>query len=70
MLNCQALVVHGKTTNAPVPTWLDVFLVEPAVNRSGYTDGKEVYAEIIGVTTSSSANAGQVVRRDKPFLIR
>lgn len=77
VLNCQALGVHGKTSNAPVPTWLDVFLVEPAIDRQDkppaktlYTDNKDVYVEIIGVTTASSANAGQVVRRDKPYLIR
>ena len=77
VLNCQALGVHGKTSNAPVPTWLDIFLVEPAVDRQDkaagktvYTDNKDVYVEIIGVTTASSANAGQVVRRNKPYLIR
>ena len=77
VLNCQALNAHGKTTNAPVATWLDLFLVEPAIDRTEkgggklqFTDQKDVYVEIIGVTTASSANAGQVVRRDKPYLIR
>ena len=70
VLNCQALSVHGKTVNAPVSTWLDVFLTEPNWSRSGYSAPKEIYVEIIGVTTDSTGNAGQVVRRDKPYLIR
>jgi len=72
VLNCQALTVHGKTSNVPVPTWLDMFLVEPALDRgsgpSAYTDKKDVYVEIIGTTTQSAAN--QVIERNKPFLIR
>ena len=72
MLNCQALSVHGKTSDVSVPTWLDMFLVEPALDRgsgpSTYTDKKDVYVEIIGVTSASSAN--QVIERNKPFLIR
>lgn len=70
VLNCQALSVHGKTVNAPVTTWLDVFLTEPNWGRSGYSDPKEIYTEIIGITTNSTGGSGQVVRRDKPFLIR
>jgi Flp pilus assembly protein TadG len=72
VLNCQALNIHGKTTNVPVPTWLDLFLVEPSLDRgsgaNAFTDKKDVYVEIIGTTTASSANL--VIRRDKPFLIR
>ena len=77
VLNCVALNAHGKIKNAPVVTWLDIFLVEPAVDRpakgsgkSSFTGQKNVYVEIIGVTASSSGNAGQVLRRDKPYLIR
>jgi len=78
VLNCNALSVNGKTTQIPVAKWLDVFLVEPAAGRSGgsgkkttYTDSKEVYVEVIGTTTSGSAGgaAGQVVRKDVPYLI-
>ena len=72
VLNCQALNVHGKTENVSVPTWLDLFLVEPSLDRKvggdKYTDKKDVYVEIIGTTTASSAN--QVIERNKPFLIR
>ena len=72
VLNCQALNVHGKTENVSVPTWLDLFLVEPSLDRGSgvnqFTDKKDVYVEIIGVTSASSAN--QVIERNKPFLIR
>lgn len=79
VLNCNALSVNGKTTQIPVAKWLDVFLVEPSYKRTGgngankatYTDDKEVYVEVIGVTASGSAGgaAGQVVRKDVPYLI-
>jgi len=72
VLNCQALTIHGKTSNVSVPTWLDMFLVEPSLDRGSgvnqFTDKKDVYVEIIGTTTASSAN--QVIERNKPFLIR
>jgi hypothetical protein len=75
VINCRALNVHGKTDGIPVPTWLEVFLVEPALNRGQgsniYTDQKDIYVEAIGETSASGNNtAGQVVRRDVPYLIR
>lgn len=73
VINCKAVGAKGKTTNVPVPTWLEVFLVEPAKSRGqggSYTDQKDVYVEIIGKTTADTGNAGQVVRRDTPYLIR
>lgn len=79
VLNCVALGVKGKTTNVPVPTWLDVFLVEPAANRADkggsktlYTDQKDIYVEVIGKTGSGAngSTGGQVVRRDTPYLIK
>jgi len=80
VLNCLALSVHGKTTNAPVTRWLDVFLVEPPFNRSSgsgankknYTTDSEIYAEVIGDTGSGQGGAttAQVVRRDVPYLLQ
>ena len=71
VLNCLALSVHGKSTNVPVATWLDIFLIEPAFPRSyngnAYTSTKDIYVEEIGATT---AGGGQVVRRDRPYLIQ
>ena len=73
VINCQAVNAKGKTTGVPVPTWLDVFLVEPAMSRGksgSYTDQKDVYVEYIRTTTADTGIAGQVVRRDTPYLIR
>lgn len=74
VLNCAALNAHGKTVNVPVPTWMDVFLVQPAITRGQganvlFSD-KNVYVEEIGVTTRSTDVTAQVVRRDKPYLIK
>ena len=77
VLNCNARNVHGGgPTVYPVLKWIELFLVEPSINRGSgggqRTDPNDVYVEIIGETTSSGANstAGQVVRRDVPYLVR
>jgi Flp pilus assembly protein TadG len=81
VLNCQALNIHGASSNLPVLKWVDLFLVEPSVARtkckSGggcntkYTDKTDVYVEMIGETGSGTngATASQIVRRDVPYLI-
>jgi hypothetical protein len=71
VVNCSAYNVHGGGgTVYPVLKWIDLFLVEPSVNRDR-TDANDVYAEIIGETRlGAGATAGQVVRRDKPYLVR
>ena len=82
MVNCKALNVKGSENNLPVLKWIDVFLVEPSIDRnkcssgSGcndkYSEKKDLYVEMIGETTSGGAGqtAGQVVRRDLPYLIK
>jgi Flp pilus assembly protein TadG len=74
VLNCQALNAHGKTTNVPVPTWLKVFLTEPAIKRGTgsdlYTDQKDIYVEFIEKTKASEDAFASVVRRDVPYLIK
>ena len=74
VLNCRALDVKGKTVNVPVPAWLKVFLVEPAVNRGTgsdlYTDQKDIYVEFIEKTVAKSDSFNEVVRRDVPYLIK
>jgi hypothetical protein len=52
-----------------------MFLVEPSLNRGSSgtqrTDPNDIYVEIIGETTlGAGGSAGQVVRRDKPYLVR
>jgi hypothetical protein len=76
VLNCTALGLHGHATNQPVLKWIDLFLVEPSFDRgtggNKRTDGTDVYVEIIGETSSGAAGstAGQVVKRDTPYLVR
>jgi len=82
VLNCKALNIGGHENDQPVLKWVDVFMVEPSFGRSKctsgpgcntkYTDKTDIYVEIIGETQSGSAGAtaGQVVRRDVPYLIK
>lgn len=76
VLNCQALNAHGKTTNVPVPSWLKVFLVEPAIKRGSgsgsdlYADTKDIYVEFIEKTNPSADAFSTVVRRDVPYLVK
>ncbi|HEX5238002.1 MAG TPA: pilus assembly protein TadG-related protein [Sphingomicrobium sp.] len=74
VLDCNALNAHGKTVDVPVPSWLKVFLVEPAVNRGSgsnlYTDQKDIYVEYIEKSKSQDDEFSEVVRRDVPYLIK
>ncbi len=82
VINCKALNVHGSETNLPVQKWIDVFLVEPSIARtkcssgSGcnnkYSEKTDLYVEMIGETVAGGAGstAGQVVRRDQPYLVK
>ena len=75
VLNCNALKLHGKTSGIDPVKWLDVFLVEPAIERkiggTKWTDKKEVYVEVIGETGSglNGASNPQVIERSVPYLI-
>ena len=75
VLNCRALTLHGKTSGIDPAKWLDVFLVEPSIDRGNganqYTDKKEVYVEVIGETGSGANGASnpQVIQRSVPYLI-
>lgn len=71
VINCAAHNVQGGgNTVYPVLTWIELFLVEPSVQRDR-TDANDVYAEIIGVTsTGAGSTVGQVVRRDVPYLVK
>jgi hypothetical protein len=83
--NCSANSVNGNSDNVPVVRWIEIFLVEPSLARGASTatiagttvsrlatNQGEVYAEIIGETQSggAGATAGQVVRRDVPYLVK
>ncbi|HEX7693110.1 MAG TPA: pilus assembly protein TadG-related protein [Sphingomonas sp.] len=70
IVNCQQNSVNGNSTNVPVVKWVELFLVEPSANRTRTSAG-DIYVEVIGETNSGSAGgtAGQVVRKDVPYLI-
>ena len=72
VINCTAQGVNGSSENVQVAKWIELFLVEPSLNRlSGRTNAGDVYFELIGETTpGAGATAGQVVRRDVPYLIK
>jgi hypothetical protein len=84
-----AIIDCDELNNAPTggkdPTlhplgWMDVFLVEPSLDRHQdekksssalYTSAGDFYGEIIGRTTQGSGGAtSQIVRRDKPYLVK
>lgn len=71
VVNCTANNVKGNSTGVPVEKWIDVFLVEPSVNRARTNNG-DMYAEVIGETIAggSGSTAGQVIRHDVPYLIK
>ena len=71
VLNCHAYDVHGGGgTVYPVLKWIEFFLVEPSLQRPN-TDANDVYVEIIGETSlGAGSSAGQVVRRDTPYLVK
>lgn len=67
VINCQAQSVNGNSDNVRVLKWIDVFLVEPSVNRERTNNG-DVYAEVIGETQQSGVN--QTIRREVPYLLK
>ncbi|NVD43529.1 TadE/TadG family type IV pilus assembly protein [Qipengyuania atrilutea] len=88
VLNCSALTNSANGYNnlnnreLTPTTWIDIFMVEPAIARSRcqgggsgcnnrYTENTDVYVELIERTDiggSSGANL-QTIRRDVPYLI-
>jgi Flp pilus assembly protein TadG len=65
--NCISQGVNGNAEDVQVVKWIDVFLVEPSLNRERTNNG-DIYAEIIGEAQSSSA--AQVIKRDVPHLLK
>jgi hypothetical protein len=69
VVNCNAEGVSGRTRNVGVKRWVEVFLVEPTIPRPR-TENSDLYVEVIEETGSGDGQtAGQVVRRDVPYLI-
>lgn len=70
VVNCLANGVKGNSTGVPVEKWIDVFLVEPSLQRARTNDG-DIYVEILGETVNGgSANASQVIVHQVPYLIK
>ena len=69
VVNCTAQSVNGNSTNVQVKDWLDVFLVEPSLNRSRTSTG-DIYIEVIGRANNvSDAGAVQLVKKSVPYII-
>lgn len=71
VVNCQDQGVKGKATAVKVIKWVEAFFVEPSLKRDRTNQG-DVYVEIVRVTDpgQDESTAGQVVRRDVPYLIK
>lgn len=66
-----------RTTEQVVKKWLNVFLVEPSFNRASsknhyQSKSSDVYVEVLSTQTPGNNDGGNanVIRRDKPFLIK
>jgi hypothetical protein len=75
VINCEAQGLAGREYGVQVIKWVDVFLVEPAFPRGNGSDTRttngDIYVEMIGETqTGAGSTAGQVVRRDVPYLVK
>lgn len=75
VINCKRHDVKGNTKGVPVATWVDVFLVQPSVDRgpgNKFTRKDEIYGEVVGETdvTRVGAPIGPTIRRDVPYLVR
>ena len=75
VVNCEAQNLRGHRTNVAVRKWLDVFLVEPSIQRGNgptqRTTNGDIYVEVIGVTTSGAGDTDSLpLRHDVPYLIR
>lgn len=70
VVNCTANNVHGNSTDVPVKEWIDVFLVQPAINRGSVTNTGDIYVEVIGRTSNATdEGAVQLVKKSVPYLI-
>ena len=69
-LNSTSDPVTGKSKNVPVKKWVEVFFVEPSIDRER-TSAADIYVEIVRqVDVGDGSAAGQPVRRDIPYLVR
>lgn len=71
VVNCTAAGINGSTSNVPVLKYVNVFLVQPSLNRK-YTSQSDVYVELVDNNTVGNSTAGseQLIRHDKPYLVK
>ena len=69
VVDCASGEVRGST-NIRVQSWIDLFLVEPSLDRER-TKKDEIYVEIIGVGQKpGGGSALQYFSRNRPYLIK
>jgi len=69
VVNCVAGSVQGSTHIAPIG-WIDLFLVEPSINRPR-TGADQIYVEVIGGATRPDGGAPfQYYLKQRPRLIK
>jgi hypothetical protein len=74
VVNCIANGVKGSTTDIPVLDWIDVFLVQPSLDRGSgstqVTNAGDIYVEVIGRTDNATdTGAVQLIKKSVPYLI-
>ena len=77
IVNCLQGHVKGNSTDVVVKDWIDIFLVEPSLNRTR-TNAGDLYVEVIGRTKGANGGGGsevggegaiQLVAKSVPYLI-
>jgi len=71
VVNCIQQAVQGQAKNVTVAKWVEVFFVEPSLDRDRTSKG-DIYVEIVRETTAggNAPTNPQVVRRDVPYLVK
>ncbi|MCM8557963.1 pilus assembly protein TadG-related protein [Sphingomicrobium sediminis] len=71
VINCEAQGVNGKEKGVPVEKWVEVFIVQPSLNRDR-TAASDLYVEPIREVDAggNDVQSAQVIRRDTPLLLR
>jgi Flp pilus assembly protein TadG len=71
VINCAQQDLHGQGTNVVVAKWVELFLVEPSLDRTRTSKG-DIYIEVVRETDAggSAPTNAQVVKRDVPYLVR
>ena len=67
VVNCLEESVNGNSVGVQVKDWIEVFLVEPSVNRARTSAG-DFYVEVIG--GADVVNTVQQVEKKVPYLIQ